>query len=301
MEMGRRRKGRGKGAEQSTEHSRRGLEEPWSSAPKRPARYALYCFNEDKNRRYIETAYALYAIKKIFEAVVDGEEYKWLKTTEICLAESGIRIRSDKLEEIIEYEYTEAEEAWEPGVPYTTYINQLKHGERIADTLEQAERNERGELKVTSKKASTKPRASRDGLVTVQAIAEELGVLPRDARGVLRAKKLQKPAAGWAWSEKEAEDIKKMLQSELSGGKKPKKSSGKKDDDGDNTPVVIKKKRKLVVPGPDDAEWSGDPKDRRRQRDKLKRDAEPEFEEDRRAERREKRKPKVVLKPSKKR
>lgn len=54
------------------------------------------------------------------------------------------------------------------------------------------------------------PAPSRDGLVTLAEICEELNIEPRDARKTLR-NKVEKPDSGWCWTPDEAKKIKAML------------------------------------------------------------------------------------------
>jgi hypothetical protein len=48
-----------------------------------------------------------------------------------------------------------------------------------------------------------KMREVRAGMITVAAIAPEYGLLPREARGLLRAAKIAKPKVGWACDAKD--------------------------------------------------------------------------------------------------
>lgn len=61
-------------------------------------------------------------------------------------------------------------------------------------------------------KAEKKPRASKDGLTTLAEICTTLKIDPRDARAALRAAKIDKPDAGWAWANaKAAPDIEAIV------------------------------------------------------------------------------------------
>lgn len=50
-------------------------------------------------------------------------------------------------------------------------------------------------------RAAGTPRASREGLITLANLCKEEGVEASDVRAALRKKKVEKPAAGWAFAE----------------------------------------------------------------------------------------------------
>lgn len=75
------------------------------------------------------------------------------------------------------------------------------------------------ERKVTKKERvkaerTSKPNA-REGLTTVAQIAEELKIIPRIARGYLRAAKIEKPEIGWAGDQAWADSIREALKAEM--------------------------------------------------------------------------------------
>jgi len=74
------------------------------------------------------------------------------------------------------------------------------------------------EKPVKEKKAKAKSpvREARTGLTSVAQIAEELGIVPRVARGYLRAAKIDKPAVGWAGDQAWADMIREALKAEMS-------------------------------------------------------------------------------------
>lgn len=177
----------------------KGLEPPWPSAPRRNARYVIYCFNHLNGRRYIVNSYACYAIKKVVDMLMDGQEYERspLNKHTICFGE--IDIKSEQIDEILAYEYTAAEEAFELPVPYPNDIARFLHG-----------------VVATSKApvAATKgPRqkVDRTGKTSIQDLCAEVGVEPRDARAALRKAKIEKPAGGWLFTGDQLDDIKKII------------------------------------------------------------------------------------------
>ncbi len=99
---------------------------------------------------------------------------------------------------------------WSPHEPILSQLHQIAGIIKVPDTPHEPE----GTTKVRERnKRKTKTRAqpvSKDGLVTIAEICNELGMNPRDARKILR-NKVEKPDAGWAWPKSEVASIKKML------------------------------------------------------------------------------------------
>lgn len=56
------------------------------------------------------------------------------------------------------------------------------------------------------------PRPSREGLIAVADIAKEFNIIPRVARGHLRAAKYPKPAHGWAFTPEQAQQARTIIQ-----------------------------------------------------------------------------------------
>ena len=199
-------------SESVEEGTRSTLAPPWSASPSRPPRHVLYCDNEEKARRYIVNAYSLYAIKKIFDALVGDTKVEQL-TRDTCEVDERITIKSDTLEDIMEYEYTSEEEAWELPSPYPQEINLFLHGNRMSQDIVHVERDDRGNVKSSSSK---KPSVDRSKFVTIQDICAELKIEPRDGRAILRKAKIEKPEGGWLWQGPKADEIKKLLASKNS-------------------------------------------------------------------------------------
>lgn len=214
--MARRIKRTKKGERQVDEAPRRsGLEEPWSSSPRRPPRYVLYCTNHESERQYIVNSYALYAIRKIFDALVgDNEVEPSSLDPDHTMTFGDIDIRSDQMDAILAHVYTKEEEAWELSIPYPTDIDNFLHGQRMSKTLEQRDASG-GVIKAERKVREPKPvkeKIDRSQFITVQSLAEDIGIDPRDARAALRKAKIEKPSIGWMWeNEKDTKEIKKIL------------------------------------------------------------------------------------------
>lgn len=89
---------------------------------------------------------------------------------------------------------------------------------------------ERATLKRDDAKRAKK--VSREGLITVASIAEEYGLIPREARGLLRSAKLPKPSCGWAYEAKDPalDKVREVLKAGKQEVKEPavKKAPAKK-------------------------------------------------------------------------
>lgn len=203
------------------------LEQPWASAPTRNPRYVLYCYNHLNERQYVINSYALYAIRKIFDALVgdnDIEPSPLDPDHTMCFGE--IDIKSDQMQAILDHQYSAAEEAWELPAPYPGQVEGFLQGGRLRRVFEgdrapspQAHKNEK-----ESFRAERKPKIDRSKFITVQSLAEEIGIDPRDARAALRKAKVEKPDGGWLGDEAWAKGIRDIL----SAAKKALDKRGKK-------------------------------------------------------------------------
>lgn len=209
--MGKRKQGRSKGKGQADEVISSGLEQPWASAPTRNPRYVLYCFNHLNERQYVINSYALYAIRKIFDALVGGSDVEPSPLDPdhtMCFGE--IDIKSDQMDVILAHVYTAEEEAWELPAPYPGDIERFLHGGRMSRALQ-------GEQRTTTDSAGkvertpAKPKVDRSKFITVQSLAEDIGIDPRDARAALRKAKVEKPAGGWLGDEAWTKGIRDIL------------------------------------------------------------------------------------------
>lgn len=190
-----------------------GLALPFPSAPTRPGKYCMYFIRGEQ--RMINIFAAPYSAKKFFEAVLDGDKYKMISKTQLVM-DCGIELRCDTLEEIINHKYTKDEAAWELPMPYPRQASVFRQGPATGD--EKAAKQSSSKTEKTSKpkpepkpKKERKPKPSRDGLVSVADIAEELKMEPREARAILRKQNVEKPEAGWAWPSNEIKAITKII------------------------------------------------------------------------------------------
>lgn len=194
------------------------LTEPYPAGPVPQPKIVLYCRYPHnalpgEARSFVWTFNADYSARKFVDAMVGEDKYRWLRADQI-LTTRGILIetrdpqqeggrRNSDLERVIEHEYSEAEAAWQIGVPDSLYL---------AHFLRPFDKNPILKAKQPERKVrAAPPRASREGLVTVGQICAELGVDARDARAALRRQKIEQPEAGWAWPKAEAVKIKAVI------------------------------------------------------------------------------------------
>jgi hypothetical protein len=121
-------------------------------------------------------------------------------------------------------------------------------------------------LKKLPKEKKPKVREVRAGMTTVAAIASEYGLIPREARGLLRAAKIAKPKVGWAY---DAKDPALAVVRELLKAGRGKVAS---------KTVSVKAPKKAL---PKDAVWSGKAK---KTKEKFKRVVPPSPKAEARAE-----------------
>lgn len=191
-----------------------GLKEPFPSAPKRWGKYCLWA--EHKGRLMIRSFCEAYAAKAYLDCLMPEDvKMNWISNKEISTS-NGLILKSDYLEELVEYEPTKKEQQWKLPENYVKECAAFLRGEKV--TMSDGN-NEKPQVKAKRPDAEPKPervkkeRAPRpDGLIALQDICEELKMEPKEARVILRAKKVEKPAHGrWEWPQDEVESIKKVI------------------------------------------------------------------------------------------
>lgn len=180
----------------------------YPSPPSRLGKYVIYFKKLDKFGVMIFAA--CYAATKFLELLIGEDDYDYIRHPEKFKTEDldGHRIQTDSnmqiwgvyLREMLEHEYTAKEEEFELPDEYHNTV-EFYRSDRPAP--------KRSQVSETKKKSS---RPSRDGLVTIGDIADELEITPREARAKLRGK-ISKPAAGWAWPSDEVDKIKELISS----------------------------------------------------------------------------------------
>ena len=148
---------------------------------------------------------ACFAARAFFDAIVDGYEWDWVDSSMpargVIEVENGVTITGDKktLESILRYKMKPLEaEYWE-----------LPERERnrvlyICSEIEY----------VPPAEPTYRKRHSRKGMIKANAVAEQLGMKPREFRSKLRRAGIEKPEHGWAWRTQQEVDA---LLHQLSG------------------------------------------------------------------------------------
>jgi hypothetical protein len=150
-----------------------------------------------------------YSARWFIDCVIGKKKFSWKDTRTIVAEDESFKMRSPHLEELLEYEPKGKEKQWEPPEPMLTEYK------RMAGIVKGPHRTASNPVELQSKeprvpRVPTEPRP--DGLVSIADIATELNIEPRDARKLLRAKNIEKPAHGaWAWPKNAVDGIKKLL------------------------------------------------------------------------------------------
>lgn len=201
--------------ETKTEARNAGLEQPFPQAPNRPARHVIYATRQDNAERgCVMTFRADYAAKHFLDVLIGSDEWEEVKSpvegSLQILTDSGVLIRASTLDRLLNYELTDAEREWELPSTYEREASQV----RVAFVR----RERRSDDEETSTDEAPKPKrekkakVDRSSKVTIQAVAEELGMTPKEARTILRKLKIEKPDGGWLFDSADVPALKEKLQ-----------------------------------------------------------------------------------------
>lgn len=130
----------------------------------------------------------------------------WLTKMEHNLPE-GFSVRSQQIDAI----RAAADTDWQLDDEHANWILRFKYG--TWDEVHVKDEPEVAEAKTAqgSPRSKREPRAQRpDGFVTITELCANSGVLPSDARAILRAS-MEKPSFGWAFAPKQIPAIKKLI------------------------------------------------------------------------------------------
>jgi len=143
------------------------------------------------------------------------DDSRWL------VAENGIRVRCNLLQEILDHVDSPEEEAWDMEARHKRIIEAFRYGEPITNSENYADSPISSDSSRESKlerirerrenSAPRKPRLKPEGMITVAMIAEMLNILPREARSRLRRASVPKPDHGWMWDPDSADQVKKLI------------------------------------------------------------------------------------------
>lgn len=192
--------------------------DPFTSSPSQPPKCSLRgeWENEDGSpgKMQLRTFRGLWGAKKLYDFWTDHKQVKWLTPTKL-VTEDGMTIQSPELEKIVEYELSREERSYVWPEPFNGEVTHFKNKTSVKTVNARAEHSKPDKPAKEPRKAKEKkervPRPSKDGLVSIGEIAQELKIEPRIARGVLRDTKTPKPDAGWAWPKDQVEKIKSII------------------------------------------------------------------------------------------
>ena len=183
------------------------LTAPFPASPTRPPKYGFYF---QRNLKFVafHNFHAAYAAKAFLDEVIQDRPVSWLDDNTIEVG--NLRIRGEgyqDMDAIMDYKPTKEEQQWvlpSPYPNYAAYINDI-----------QVEAPPKAPTPTPVKKERKKPKrkATPDGLTTVAALADELGITPNKARTLLRKAKEPKPAHGWSYPPEELNRIRAILSS----------------------------------------------------------------------------------------
>lgn len=190
-----------------------GLLQPFGSCPSRPPKIGIY-MTKGENQSY-KGFYAMYAARKFLDVLFEDEGLTRIKgitgEDDTVLTESGMSIRIyQHLDELLTYKYSTDEEKWE--LPENYVNDAIRFRSMGFDAPNYAAKDPDAPKAERVKKEPKEKRPSKEGLVTIQQIAEELKMEPREARGILRKMKTLKPELGWCWAPAESVEIKKLVE-----------------------------------------------------------------------------------------
>lgn len=147
------------------------------------------------DRQEIHIFAAAFAAKKFLEASIPpGAGWGILDPKgRVMIVEGGLRVRCHEglLHEVMNHEYTRREDLWDlprPDIDYALRFALHVPVAYVPPSDGVAQRVRRGIR-----------RALRQGMTTVNDLAAEFDITPREARAALRKRGEKKPEHGWAW------------------------------------------------------------------------------------------------------
>lgn len=221
--------------EEEVKTTKDGLETPYGQPGKNP--YVIYVDyarpDLDIPKVLILAFKAKYAAKFFLNQLIANDEWEWIDPigSRACIRTSmGLRIsmfEKRDLQMLLEYEPTGAEIEWHDD-QVEKYVRRLKYGRTeedrpsriVRDSDDESADGEPTHRRREKKVKAEKVKIDKTGLISANDIAKELGVEGREVRGVLRAMKMEKPAGGWLFDKKTAEEIREKVKKGLKERKK---------------------------------------------------------------------------------
>ena len=232
----------GKSHKPSKEKAKPKIAPPYASIPSGNI-YVVYArYNKASEsgatdpRTIVHTFAALYAAKHFVSLLCKSADVTWAvgpsKFDKLFSTFVGVKVESEHLREIYEYEPTEEEAEWRDE-RLNRSIASLLHApvhenmklegdekentelmEKHPDYVERLNKREKSN-RTRQADPNKKPKVDTSGMVSANKIADELGVHGREVRAVLRAMKEKKPDHGWAWTVDEANKMRDKIKAAL--------------------------------------------------------------------------------------
>lgn len=188
------------------------LPDPFPSAPHRAASIVMrFRSPEDRNNTdhlWVIGFNELYAAKVFFDSVF-GTKYKWLSELEVQA--SNTIMKCEDIDTIVNYKLKNKEKEWTLPEPYMGYANSIREGKRLRIEGEKHPKRSENTAKDKPKDAPKTRQRTPNGLVSIAAIASDLGIDTREARAILRKSTIKKPQGGWAFEPDQVEEVKKVI------------------------------------------------------------------------------------------
>ena len=178
------------------------LQNPLPASPRRLPVAVLYF---DGITRLVSNWAALYAAKRQLLDAIDDHSYKQTSPTTI-VTDDDVHIRSEQLNDLLEYEFTKEESAWRLPDRDAALLLRLRNAPRSRADAPTPAKSPRPAV------TPRQPRTPRpDGLVSLADICAELHIDAREARAILR-KTMLKGEHGWSFPADQVDAIKTKLQ-----------------------------------------------------------------------------------------
>jgi hypothetical protein len=192
--------------------------DPFASSPAKPPKCSLRFEWPDLDKMQIRTFRGLWGAKLLYDYLTEFKAVRWLTQNKLVVNETGMVITSPELEQIVEYELKKDEQQYQWTEPFLSEITAFKNRTTVKSSRgndRQLPDSEKRKERSPREKKERVSRPSKEGLVSIGDIAQQLEIEPRIARGILRDSKTPKPDAGWAWPKNEVDGIKAIIKKEL--------------------------------------------------------------------------------------
>ncbi len=155
--------------------------------------------------RLISNWGALYAARRQLLDAIDGHSYKQVDPNTI-VTDDEVTIKSEQMNDLLEYEPTKEEAAWQLPDRDAAQLRRLRDAPRPPADAPQLTKSPVAH----SDDALRAHRASPAGFVSLATICADLQLDPREARAILR-KTMPKGEHGWNFSADQVDEVKKRL------------------------------------------------------------------------------------------